>query len=57
MRSDTVTLMPLAKGSDRATISRNIAEMIKAGHPPKVAEAAAFRMAGEKRPAKPKGKR
>ena len=39
--------MPLAAGSSQATISANIAEMIKAGHDPKQAEAAAYRMAGK----------
>ena len=34
--------MPLESGSSRETISHNIAEMIRAGHPPKQAEAAAY---------------
>lgn len=34
--------MPLAAGSSENTISHNIAEMIRAGHPPKQAEAAAY---------------
>lgn len=34
--------MPLESGSSKEVISENIAEMIKSGHPPKVAEAAAF---------------
>ena len=38
--------MPLTEGSSQATISHNIAEMIRAGHPAKQAEAAAYRNAG-----------
>lgn len=34
--------MPLESGSSQAVISHNIAEMIRAGHPPKQAEAAAY---------------
>ena len=34
--------MPLESGSSQEVISRNIAEMIRAGHPPKQAEAAAY---------------
>jgi len=36
---------PLKKGSSRATISANIEEMIKAGHPQKQAVAASLRQA------------
>jgi len=45
--------MPLAKGSSKATVSRNIAEMIKADHPRAQAVAAAMRTAGKskKKPA------
>ena len=39
--------MPLLAGSSEATISHNIAEMIKAGHPAKQAEAAAYAKAGK----------
>lgn len=39
--------MPLKPGKSQATISRNIREMIKAGHPAKQAEAAAYREAGK----------
>jgi 8-oxo-dGTP pyrophosphatase MutT (NUDIX family) len=41
--------MPLEKGSSQSAISANIAEMIKSGHPPKQAEAAAYNMAGKSR--------
>jgi hypothetical protein len=34
--------MPLKKGTSRAVIGRNIKEMIKSGHPQKVAVAAAL---------------
>lgn len=34
--------MPLEKGSDRATVSRNISEMVKSGYPQKQAVAASL---------------
>lgn len=37
--------MPLKSGSSQATISSNIREMVKAGHPVKQAAAAAYRKA------------
>jgi hypothetical protein len=40
--------MPLKAGSSRATISSNIREMVRAGHPVKQAAAAAYRKAGRK---------
>lgn len=40
-------MMPLAEGSSRETIASNIKEMIRAGHDPKQAAAAAYREAGE----------
>ena len=40
-------------GSSKNVISSNIAEMVKAGHPQKVAIAAAYRMAGKRRKKKP----
>ena len=39
--------MPLLKGKSQATISANIREMVKSGHPVKQAAAAAHREAGE----------
>jgi hypothetical protein len=45
--------VPLKKGKSRATISSNIREMVKSGHPQKQAVAAAYRVAG-KLPAKKK---
>lgn len=38
--------MPLMKGSSKETISKNIEELIKAGHPPDQAKAIAYREAG-----------
>jgi hypothetical protein len=38
--------MPLQKGSGKATISKNIREMIRSGYPPSQATAAALRTAG-----------
>ncbi len=48
--------MPLRKGTSRTVISANIAEMIRAGHSPEQAAAAAYRAAGKKRASKKKGK-
>ena len=45
--------MPLKRGSSSKTISSNVKEMVKAGHPRKQAIAAAERMAGK---SKAKGK-
>lgn len=39
--------MPLKKGKSQATISSNIAELIRAGHDPKQAAAIAYKEAGE----------
>ncbi len=41
--------MPLERGSSRGTISRNISEMVRAGHPQRQAIAAAMRQAGKSR--------
>lgn len=38
--------MPLKSGSDERTISSNIGELVKAGHPQNQAVAIAYRMAG-----------
>ncbi len=46
--------MPLKKGTSKETISHNIAEMIKAGHKPSQAIAAAYSNAGK---SKKKGKK
>lgn len=47
--------MPLKAGSDKATISGNIREMVEAGHPQKQAVAAAMRKAGKHKSGKHKG--
>lgn len=39
--------MPLEKGSNKSAISRNIAELIRAGHKPSQAEAIAYKNAGK----------
>lgn len=39
--------MPLEKGSSKETISRNIAELVRAGHEQKQAEAIAYKEAGQ----------
>lgn len=49
--------MPLKKGSSKAVISRNIAEMIKAGHPKAQAIAAAYSNAGKSKKSPPKRKK
>lgn len=41
--------MPLKKGKSKKTISSNIAEMIRAGHPKKQAVAAAYATARKSR--------
>lgn len=41
--------MPLKKGSSQETISENIREMIRSGHPRNQAIAAAMRSAGKQR--------
>ena len=41
--------MPLEKGSSQEVISKNIEELVKAGHPQKQAAAIAYKEAGEKK--------
>lgn len=48
--------MPLKSGSSRATLSHNIAEMVRAGHPQRQAVAAAYRKAGKGRRRRPVGR-
>jgi len=40
--------MPLAKGSSKAVVSKNIREMVKAGYPQRVAVAASLHQAHPK---------
>ena len=47
--------MPLKPGDDEETVSENIREMIKAGHPQKQAVAAAMNKARDELPAPPQG--
>jgi hypothetical protein len=46
--------MPMKKGCSQATVSSNIREMVKAGHPQKQAVAAALRSAKGTNPKKAK---
>ncbi len=46
--------MPLAKGKSKATIAQNIATEIRAGKPPKQAEAIAYSEARRSKSKRPK---
>lgn len=49
--------MPLKKGRSKATVSGNIREMMRAGHPQDQAVAASMRMAGKSKSSKGSKKR
>ena len=48
--------MPLKKGSSKATVSKNISEMVRSGHPQKQAIAAALASARKSKKPKPRTK-
>ena len=49
-----LNVSPLKHGKSKATVSKNISEMMHAGHPQKQAVAAAMRQAGKGRGGKKK---